>query len=755
MAKRVIRGAVGPGPGADRGLVPGLLVVAAALLAYLPALSGEFIWNDSDYVTAPALRSLRGLAAIWTHVGATQQYYPLLHSAFWVQHRLWGDHPFGYHALTLLLHAAAAVLFALVLRRLGGEALAKSRFRGFEWVAALLFALHPVHVESVAWISEQKNTLSLVFYLGAALAYLRFDGERGAAAYAAALALFVLSLLCKTVTASLPAALLVALWWKRGRLGWRRDLLPLVPWLVLGAAAGRVSSWVEQAFGGARGPEFDLPFASRVLVAGRAVWFYLGNLAWPHALDFVYPRWTIDPSSAGQWLFPLGVALVVVALWALRQRTRAPLAAFLFFVGSLFPVLGFVNLYGARYSWVWDHWQYLPDLGLLALAAAGLTAGWRLAAERLPVLGAGGARWGALAALSLLLGALSWSHCGMFHDDDTLYRENLALNPGSWLALNNLGIKLELTPGRLGDAVAKYEEALRLNPGFAEGHNNLGNALAKTPGRSGEAVAQYEEAIRLKPDFVDAHYDLGNVLNTLGRKDEAMAQFEAALRINPGYVEAHYNLGNTLDSLGRSQEAVAQFEAALTLRPDNAAAHNNLGLALAKIPGRMGDAVAEYEAALRLNPDLAETHANLGLALSTIPARQGEVVAQYEAALRLNPGYAYAHFYLANFLVQAGRIPEAIGHYQEALRLQPGLVEADNNLGMVLCRTGHVSEGMAYVDEAIRLKPDYAQAHFTRGAALMQSGRRDEAVAEFEKVLQLRPGDPTVLRILGMIRGSP
>jgi protein O-mannosyl-transferase len=755
MAKRVTPGPADPGPTADRGFACGLLVFAAALVAYLPALSGELIWNDSDYVTAPALRSLRGLAAIWVHIGATQQYYPLLHSAFWVQHRLWGDHPLGYHALTLLLHAACAVLFALVLRYLGGADLEKSRFRGYEWLAALLFALHPVHVESVAWISEQKNTLSLVFYLGAALAYLRFDGERNAAAYAAALVLFILSLLCKTVTASLPAALLVALWWRRGRLGLRRDVLPLVPWLVIGAAAGRISSWVEQVYGGARGPEFDIPFASRVLVAGRAVWFYLGSLAWPRGLDFVYARWVVDPSSGRQWLFPLGVVLVIVVLWALRRRSRAPLAAFLFFVGSLFPVLGFVNLYGARYSWVWDHWQYLPDLGLLALAAAGMTAGWRMAAERFPVLASAGACLGAAALLALLLGALTWSHCGMFHDDDTLYRENLALNPGSWLALNNVGIKLELTPGRLGDAIAEYEAALRLNPGFAEGHNNLGNALAKVPGRSRDAVAEYEEAIRLKPDFVNAHYDLGNVLNSLGRKDEAMAQYEEALRINPAYVEAHYNLGNTLDSLGRSQEAVAHFEAALTLNPDDAAVHNNLGLALAKIPGRMNDAVAEYEAALRLSPNTAETHANLGQALSTMPARQGEVVAQYEEAIRLNPRYAYAHFYLANFLVQAGRVPEAIAHYQEALRLQPALVEADNNLGMVLCRMGRVGEGMRYVDDAIRLNPGFAQAHFTRGAALMQSGRRDEAVAEFQKVLQLRPGDPTVLRILEMIRTSP
>ena len=304
----------------SKTLVPGALVFCATLLAYLPALPGEFIWNDSDYVTAPALRSLNGLARIWIEVGATQQYYPLLHSAFWVQHRILGDHPLGYHIITLLLHAGSAVLFALVLRRLmgsdraqpgaaragndqsatgrGGDGQRSSWTQpcaGVEWLAALLFALHPVHVESVAWITEQKNTLSLAFYLAAALVYLQFDETRRPRTYLAALALFVFSLWCKTVTATLPAALLVAFWWKRGRLDWRRDVWPLLPWLTVGAAAGLFSSWVEHTYIGAQGVEFDLPLIGRALVAGRAIWFYAGQLVWPFGLNFVYPRW---PPSA-------------------------------------------------------------------------------------------------------------------------------------------------------------------------------------------------------------------------------------------------------------------------------------------------------------------------------------------------------------------------------------------------------------------------------------------------------------------------
>ena len=560
-----------------------MLIFCATAIAYLPSFSGEFIWNDSDYVTAPALRSLDGLARIWTEPGATEQYYPLLHSAFWVQHRIFGDSPLGYHLVTLLLHIGSAVLFGLIVRRLfdndAGPAAPGSerrRFVGVEWVAALLFALHPVHVESVAWITEQKNTLSLAFYLAAALVYLRFDATRQPRIYFAALALFGASLACKTVTATLPAALLVVFWWKRGRIDWRRDVWPLLPWLVFGVATGLFSSWVEQTYLGAKGANFELSMAGRLLVAGRAIWFYVGKLVWPFGLNFVYPRWTVDAAVWWQWLFPLGALAVVVMLWLLRRRTRGPLAAFLFFVGSLFPVLGFVNLYGALYSWVWDHWQYLPDLGLLVLAAAGLTAGWRRVATPLGWLGS------ALAVVFfMLLGALTWSHCGMFHDNETLYLTTIARNPGASMAYNNLGTMRVKTPGRQQEAIAYFEETLRLSPDFAEAHNNLGAALAQLPGRLEEAIAHYQEAVRLKPNYVSAHNNLGLAwARTPGRQDEAIAQFEEAVRLQPGFAMGWYNLGLSLLYVGKTPAAVAALREAVRLAPDDPRAQHWLAEAL-------------------------------------------------------------------------------------------------------------------------------------------------------------------------------
>ena len=308
---------------------------------------------------------------IWFELGATQQYYPLLHSAFWVEHNLWGDATLGYHLVNILLHAAAAVMVALVLRRLSVPG---------AYLAAAVFALHPVHVESVAWITELKNTLSIVFYLGAVLSYLAFDRTRKTRWWLGALGLFVLGLMSKTTAATLPAALLVIFWWQRGRLSWQRDVRPLAPFFVLGLLAGLLTAWVERKLIGAEGAAFDLTIVERCLLAGRAIWFYLGKLFWPTELIFIYPRWQVSQAVWWQYLFPAAALLLLAGLWALRRRCRGPLAGLLFFVGTLLPALGFCNVYPFLYSFVADHFQYLASLGPITLAAAGvalLFARWR------------------------------------------------------------------------------------------------------------------------------------------------------------------------------------------------------------------------------------------------------------------------------------------------------------------------------------------------------------------------------------------
>lgn len=559
---------------------------AATLAAYWPALHAGFIWNDAEYVTAPALRSLHGLARIWFEVGATEQYYPLLHSAFWLEHQLWGDAAAGYHLATVLQHATAAWLFAAVLRRLAVPG---------AWLAAFVFALHPVAVESVAWISEQKNTLSLVFYLAAARVYLDFDEQRRGSRYGWALGLFVLALLSKSLTATLPAALLVVFWWKRGRLDWRRDVVPLLPWFGLGAAMGVVSAWVERTFIGADGADFALTLLQRTLLAGRIIWFYLGKISWPADLIFIYPRWTVDAAVAWQWIFTIAALGLLVGLWVLRLRNRAPLAAMLFFVGSLFPTLGFFNVYGFIYSFVADHWQYLPSLGLIALFAAGVSG---ILARGSPMW-----RWTVPVVLLCTLGALSWRQSRMYGDMETFYRTTLAQNPACWMAHNNLGTLLR-DSGRGEEAQAHFERVLAIKPDSAKAHNNLG-AVLHDRRESAAAMPHYEAAVKLNPRSAEYRDNLATVLREQGRNEEALAQHRISLELDPDFHGARNNYGVTLRAVGRDAEALAQFEQAVRLEPDSAPAHLNLALMFSRV-GQKEKAAAHYREARRLNPALPD-----------------------------------------------------------------------------------------------------------------------------------------------------
>ncbi len=629
-----------------------LLLPALVLAAYASALGGGFIWDDDAHVTRPELRSVQGLWRIWTEVGATQQYYPVLHSAFWLEHRMWGDGALGYHLVNVVLHLSACGLLYLLMRRLALPG---------ALLAASVFAVHPVCVESVAWVSEQKNTLSAVFYFSAALAYLRFDSQRRVRWYLAGLGLFALALLSKSVTATLPAAILVVLWWKRGRLSLKADVFPLLPWFAMGAGGGALTAWVERTFVGARGAAFSLGAPERLLVAGRASWFYLGKLVWPTDLVFIYPRWTLDRHDPGQYLFPLGAVALLGGLFLLRGRSRGTLAAALLYVGTLFPALGFVDVYPFVFSFVADHFQYLAAaIAIGAIAAALASAVARLAPRMYPAAFAGGV------VLVGLLAFLSWRQCGNYRDVETLYRSVLARNPDSWLAHDNLGVVL-VQKGMPQEAVAHYREAIRLNPTYPEAYNNLGNLLAKA-GRFAEAEEAYAGALRARPSFAAAEYNWGYALNQAGRYSLAEAHFRNAFRLGANHAGVHYGLANALANSGRLPEAVLEYRQALAMKPDFAEAHANLGLALAE-QGQFQEAIPEIEEAIRIRPEYAEAHAYYGLALSGsgLPER---ALSEYEEALRRGPDSADIHYQMGMVLGKLGRQAEAQVQFALARRLE-------------------------------------------------------------------------------------
>jgi protein O-mannosyl-transferase len=626
-------------------------VFCATLAAYWPAWRGGALWDDNAHVTRADLQSLHGLWRIWFDLGATQQYYPLLHSAFWLEHRIWGDSVLGYHLLNILLHATTACLAVVIARRLALPG---------AWLAGLLFALHPVCVEAVAWISEQKSTLSAVFCLSAMLAYLHFDTTRRRSRYFLALALFALALMSKSVTVSLPAILLVVFWWQRGRIEWRRDVLPLVPWFAIGIPAGLFTAWVERSPGliGAQGHEYALSTIDRILLAGRALWFYVLKAVWPTNLMFVYPRWKIDSSEWWQCLFPAGVLAVAGVFLLIARKRRGPLACLLIFAGTLFPALGFFNIYPFRYSYVADHFEYLALLAIVIPAAAAITA----VATRLQARGQAAV---ALAAIALIvLGYLTWRQSSNYTDYETLFRRTLERNPGSAFLHSNLGVIL-MSSGREREAAAEFQDAVGLSPRSAEYRVNRGLALAQLPGGIPEAVAEYREAIRLDPHFPAAHLNLGLALTSQpGALPEAINQYRAAIaeyqttaRSEPDAWEAHFNLGLAYGQMpGKSAEAIEELETALRIRPDSALIRFHLGNTLHKL-GRIEEAIMQYRESERIDPNVPEVHYELAYALAQLPGRTPEAIAECQKMLDLRPDDAPGRELMASLLAFQGQKP--------------------------------------------------------------------------------------------------
>jgi tetratricopeptide (TPR) repeat protein len=548
----------------------GLLLVAITLIAYGPAWHAGFIWDDDAYLTQnPLLTAPDGLRRIWFSLDSPSQYFPLTYTMFYMERGLWGLNPAGYHLVNLLLHAANALLVWRVLGRL--------RVPG-AWLAAAIFALHPVQVESVAWITERKNVLMGFFFLLTLWAWIEFIDEKTGRPwrfYLLALVFYALALLAKTTACTLPAALLLILWLRKMPINWRR-LAQVAPFVAMGIGMGLVTLWWERHHQDTQGKLFDIGLVERVLIASRAVWFYAGKLLWPANLMFSYPRWTISASDPRAYGWVLATAALGAAIWrARRWAGRGVEVAAAFFAATLSPVLGFIMLYTFLYSFVADHYQYLACIGPIALAAAGIKIGLGRVAAGKPFL-----EPALCAALLMTLGALTWKQCGMYADAETLWQTTLRQNPNSWMARNNLGIAV-LQEGQADEAIAYFQKSLEINPNFAPALNNLGIGFFQL-GRTNEAITQFQKAVQIEPDFAQAHSNLGKIFFQLGRMDEAIAQFQKAVEMKPDLAEAHDDLGNVLLQRGRVDEAIACFKKALAIDPGDATARSNLETAVLK-----------------------------------------------------------------------------------------------------------------------------------------------------------------------------
>jgi tetratricopeptide (TPR) repeat protein len=694
----------GESPGVPWTTIVQVLVIAAAVVwIYWPSLCGDWLWDDDQLVANNALvHDPYGLWKIWFQPGSSLDFQPLKGSVVWLQWLLWGSNTLGYHLTNVFLHIVGALLVWRLLSKFGLRR---------AWLGGLIFAIHPVQVESVAWIAELKNTLSLPPFLLAMCAWLDYDERGKERDYFLSLGLFLTAMLCKPTMVMFPVVILLYAWWKRGRIGWK-DVKASAPFFVVSLVLGLVTAWFLHHYAVEEDAVTMGGFFSRLACAGLAIAFYFSKCFLPLGLLPIYPLWVIDPPTPWQFL-PWPILLAVIYwLWTKRGSWgRHALLGLGFFLINLALFIGFNAAAYMKYTWVMDHLLYIPIIGLIGLVVAASEQMEKRLFTPIRYCGIGLAT-----GVMLLLAWLSHAYAAKYLNSETLWTYELQHNSEAYLAHNNLGTIL-LEHGRIPEAIEHYEEALRIDPDFALANNNLGNALLDT-GRTPEAIEHYERAVRVSPDNSAMHYNLGGALLRTGRTSEAIEQFELALRIDPTnssahfdpviYARMHYTLGNTLQHTGRLPEATEQYEQAVQLQPDNAEARYSLGNALFQT-GRLTEAIEQYEQDLRIEPNHAEAHGNLGLALQQ-SGRLPEAIDQYKQALLLQPEYAEAHYNLGNALYQTGQLTEAIDEYEEALRVKPDYVEAHDNLGVALYRTGRKSAAMEQFEQALHINPNNVDA---------------------------------------------
>jgi tetratricopeptide (TPR) repeat protein len=621
-----------------------LLIVAAGFCVYLPALHGDWIWDDEWYITKnPLLQDPGALWKIWFVPGSWVEYYPIHETALWLQWQLWGNDTFGYHVINVALHVTSALLVWRLFAKLGLR---------LAWLGGFIFALHPVQVESVAWIVELKNTLSLPPFLLAMCAWVDYEDQGRPRDYFLALGLFLAAMLCKITMAPFPVVILLYAWWKRDRIGWR-DLKAATPFFAISVTLGAGAIWVGNTYDQNTHTVPDVVVLGGILprmaLAGLSLSFYLWNCLWPVGLLSIYPQWTIEPSNLAQFLpWPI-LAGIACALWLKRATWgRHGLLGLGFFLLFLAPFLGFIAISYMEFTWVMDHFLYIPIIGLIGLLVAGLGQ-WE---ERLsPAL----RPWalGAISAAVVLMALESHAYASIFFNNETLWTYTVERNPASATAHNNLGAALT-SAGKKSEALVQFRKAVHLQPDFPEAQDNLGAALMQE-GRPSEAIGPLERGLQLKPDNVLTLNNLASALAQTGRLPEAIERFQQALRIDPNDALLRDNLANALLLTGHVPEAMDQLAQSLRINPNVAATYYVLGGALMKA-GRTAEAIDRFQQALNIDPNFLPARNNLGTALIQA-GRISEAIEQYQKVLGIDPDNATAQHNLAR--LQSGAPPSA------------------------------------------------------------------------------------------------
>lgn len=561
---------------------PAAAIVAIILCAYSWAPRNGTVWDDDAYLTQKHLSTFEGLKRIWREPTSTSHpYYPLTRTTFWIENRIWGLNPFVHHLTNILLHVLNSLLLWFILRNL--------KVKG-AWIISVIFGVHPVCVESAGWIAERKNVLGVFFYLGSLLTFLKFrpflEGDTSSLGdkklYYLSLFLFLCSLLSKTAFCTLPVGLILILWWKTRKIR-ALDVRLLIPYFLLALILGSLTIFLEKHHTGAQGAEFEISLLERFLIAGRALWFYAGKIFFPYEVNFMYPRWRIDSANWVHYMYPLAALIVIGAFWLLRNRIgRGPITGILFFIVTLLPAIGFINHYLMRYTFVADHLQYLPMVGILAIV---VSAAHQLFLAKLP-RSAPYVIWGTVV---LILASLTWQQTRVYKDNLTLYNDILKKNPECWMALTNRGL-IFLDLGQPEQAISDLNRAIELFPGSEEAFVSRGHFYFQS-GRYEEAFADFDQALKINPLFDEGYRNRGAIFFVQKKYALALADFNRALYLNPEFSRAYNARAAVYSVLRRFDLALTDYNQAIALDPEYGAAYMNRS--------RMFGELRRYEPALQ------------------------------------------------------------------------------------------------------------------------------------------------------------
>ena len=731
-----------PRPGAASRLDAPIMLGFALLVlgCYFPALSGGFVWDDVIFSEEPVIHRWSGLWSIWfspADIRNEGHYWPIVYTSFWLEHKLWGLAPLGYHLVNVALHLVNTVLVWRLAQTL--------EVPGAPAVAAV-FAVHPLHVESVAWIIERKDLLSALFYLSAVRVWIRFVEAPHPGRYCLALALFAAGLLSKSVVVTLPAALLVLHWWKRGRVT-AEDAIRLVPFFVIGF----VITLADFAYYTSREPlALGWSAVERMLIAARALWFYAGKLLWPADLAVIYPLWDVRAGDLVGWACVTAATGLAVLLWLLRHRTgRGPLAGAAFYVVTLSPVLGFVDYGYMQFSFVADRFQYLAGIGVMAVLVGGAARGVRSLPGTLRL-----AATGAFVVVLAVLGTLTWRHSGIYHDEVTFFSHIVDHNPQARDAHLNLGVAL-FEADRLDEGYAATLVAVEQRPEAAGPHANLGRALLLMK-RFDEAEASLARALEIEPRNRTARQNMAELRRKQGRYEEAVERFRGVLAKDPRNAPVHAGLGGALLELGRHEEALASMDRALELAPDSPELrplHLMSGRAL-RAMNRLAEAERRFLRAARVEPQDATPLVELFL-LRSAGERPDEALALLARALDLAAGDAAALQSVAELLRKHERYAAAVETYRAVLAVDPEFAMAHAGLGDALYRLERYEEAIESLDRSLALHavPPTATARLVlMGKASGRLDRPAEAVEHYERAVALDPRDAEALDHLARTR---